>query len=105
ASRGAPGCSMPRRRTAAGTGEVSGFTRRVWAYLAPHRLPLAGALAQVALISACELLKPWPLKIIIDRVLTGQPAPWAWAAGASSTTLLLGACAALVLVYGALGGL
>jgi len=39
------------------------------------------ALGQVFLISACELLKPWPLKIIIDNVLSNQPLDWiGWAA-------------------------
>jgi ABC-type protease/lipase transport system fused ATPase/permease subunit len=34
------------------------------------------ALAQVCLISALELLKPWPLTLIIDSVLGGAPLPW-----------------------------
>jgi ATP-binding cassette subfamily B protein len=84
---------------------VRGFSGRVWTYLRPHRLTLGWALAQVLLISGCELLKPWPLKIIIDSVLGGEPLAWAWAAGWSRSSLLLAACSALVMIYGILGAL
>jgi ATP-binding cassette subfamily B protein len=61
------------------------------------------ALAQVCLISALELLKPWPLKLIIDSVLGGAPLPWELASGLGTGAMLLGACAALVVIYAALG--
>jgi len=61
------------------------------------------ALAQVCLISALELLKPWPLKLIIDSVLGGAPLPWGFAPDLGTGVLLLGACAALVVIYAALG--
>ena len=61
------------------------------------------ALAQVCLISALELLKPWPLKLIIDSVLGGAPLPWELASGLGTGTVLLGACAALVVIYATLG--
>jgi ATP-binding cassette subfamily B protein/subfamily B ATP-binding cassette protein MsbA len=57
------------------------------------------------LISALELLKPWPLKLIIDSVLGGGPLPWHWGAGWSTSSLLLAACLALVLIYAVLGAL
>src|SRR5438105_3391763 len=44
------------------------------------------------------MLKPWPLKIIIDSVLGGQPPPWGWPSGWSSQALLLAACPALFVV-------
>jgi ATP-binding cassette subfamily B protein len=84
---------------------VSGLAGRVLGYLRPHRLTLLWALAQVLLITGCELLKPWPLKIIIDSVLGGQPVPWGWPAGWSREALLLAACVALVLIYAVLGAL
>ncbi len=84
---------------------MSGFAARILRYLRPHRLSLLWALAQVLLISTCELLKPWPLKVIIDSVLGGEPLPGGWAAGWSPAALLLAACVALVLVYAALGAL
>jgi ATP-binding cassette, subfamily B, bacterial len=82
---------------------VSGFTRRVSGYIWPHRRRMLWALAQVCVISALELLKPWPLKLIIDSVLGGAPLPWGVGADLGSGALLLGACAALVVIYAALG--
>ena len=81
------------------------FAIRVLSYLPPYRQKLLWALIQVLLISALEMLKPWPLKIIIDSVLGGQPLPWGWPAGWSTETLLLAACVALVLTYAALAAL
>lgn len=78
---------------------------RVRSYLRPYLPTFVFALAQVAFISALELLKPWPLKIIIDHVLTETPMPWAFADSWSSQSLLLFACAGLVVVYLLLGGL
>jgi ATP-binding cassette, subfamily B, bacterial len=82
---------------------VSGFTRRVSSYIWPHRGRMLWALAQVCLISALELLKPWPLKLIIDSVLGGAPLPWGFAPDLGTGALLLAACAALVVIYAALG--
>src|SRR5258708_17808018 len=41
-------------------------------YLRAHRWRVAWALAQVFLIAGFELLKPWPLQIVIDYVLGGK---------------------------------
>jgi len=82
---------------------VSGFTRRVSGYIWPHRSRMLWALAQVCLISALELLKPWPLKLIIDSVLGGAALPWGFAPDLGTGALLLSACAALVVIYAALG--
>jgi ATP-binding cassette subfamily B protein/subfamily B ATP-binding cassette protein MsbA len=84
---------------------VSRFTRRVSAYLWPHRGPILWALGQVGLLSALELLKPWPIKLIIDSVLGGQPLPGGLGGGLSPGTLLLVACSALVVIYAALGAI
>jgi ATP-binding cassette subfamily B protein len=81
------------------------FAVRVLAYLRPYRRTLFWAFLQVLLIGACEMLKPWPLKIIIDSVLGGQPPPWGWPAGWSREAMLVAACAALVLTYAVLGAL
>ena len=51
---------------------------RVLGYLRPHRRALTWSLVQVMVVSAFELLKPWPLKIVIDSVLGHQPGPFAW---------------------------
>jgi len=78
---------------------------RAVSYLRPYRLNFAFALAQVIVITALELLKPWPLKIIIDNVLNGNPLAWNLTLGWSSETLLVVACISLVLVYLVVSGL
>jgi ATP-binding cassette subfamily B protein len=90
---------------------------RVLGYLRPHRRAVIWSLVQVMLVSAFELLKPWPLKIVIDSVLgqpsvSGQPsmpgrqpAPLGWAAGWLPAELLLAACAAFVVIHVAIGAL
>ena len=79
--------------------------REVLQYLWPYRFPFLVALGQVFLISGCELLKPWPLKFIIDNVLGGKPMPWKAAEAFSGQTILLFACIGLVVIYLLLGGL
>jgi ATP-binding cassette subfamily B protein/subfamily B ATP-binding cassette protein MsbA len=58
---------------------------------------------QVLLIGALELLKPWPLKLVVDHVLTDQPLPWTWLQAFAPQTLLLVGCLMLVLVYALIG--
>ena len=79
--------------------------RTVRSYLRPYLAAFVLALVQVLFISALELLKPWPLKIILDNVLSGKPLPWGFALNWSSQSLLLLACTGLVVVYLVLGGL
>ena len=79
--------------------------RTVRSYLRPYLAVFLFALVQVLFISALELLKPWPLKIIIDNVLTGNPLSWEWFPDWSPQTLLFFSCAGLVVVYAILGGL
>jgi ATP-binding cassette, subfamily B, bacterial len=81
------------------------MTRAVCTYLRPYLPAFVFALAQVIAITALELLKPWPLKIIIDNVLNGNPLAWNLTLGWSSQTLLVVACTGLVLVYLLWGGL
>ena len=79
--------------------------RTVLSYLKPYWPAFVFALGQLLFISALELLKPWPLKIIIDNVLSGSPLPWGFAPSWSSESLLVLACTGLVVVYLLLGGL
>jgi ATP-binding cassette, subfamily B, bacterial len=83
----------------------SSLRRQVLASLRPYRGMFIFALAQVVLIGGAELLKPWPLKIIIDNVLGRQPLSWPLLADWSPQTLLLAACGGLVCIYVVLGGL
>ena len=84
---------------------MSRFVRRISGYLWPYRGRMLWALGQVCLTSAFELLKPWPIKLIIDSVLGGQPLPGGLGAGLSLATVLLSACVALVIIYAAVGAL
>ena len=79
--------------------------KKVLKYLWPYRLPFLLALTEVFIMSGCELLKPWPLKIIIDNVLSGKAAPWNFAKGYSPGFLLLLATGGLVIIYIVLGGI
>ena len=79
--------------------------RSVRSYLRPYWRVFAWALTQVLFISALELLKPWPLKIIIDHVLANNPLPWKFAPNWSPEILLLVSCIGLVLVYVLFGAL
>ncbi len=79
--------------------------RQVFASLRPYRGMVGFAFAQVVLIGGAELLKPWPLKLIIDHVLGGQPLSWPVVAGWPREALLLAACVGLVGIYLVLGGL
>jgi ATP-binding cassette subfamily B protein/subfamily B ATP-binding cassette protein MsbA len=71
-------------------------------YLKAHRWQVAWALAQVFLITGFELLKPWPLQIVIDYVLGGKPASVGGMVGSflslPPTVLLLAACGGLIVV-------
>lgn len=74
-------------------------------YLRPYKFPFLIALAQVFIMSGCELLKPWPLKVIIDNVLSGKPAPWGLEKVYTPATLLILAAIGLVVIYIVLGGI
>ncbi|HYM02309.1 MAG TPA: ABC transporter ATP-binding protein [Stellaceae bacterium] len=73
-----------------------GFGWRLLPYLRPYRLRFFGVLLQVFLIAGVELLKPWPLQIIVDDVLGGKPIGIAALAGLTPLALLALACIALV---------
>jgi len=79
--------------------------REILRYLWPYRIPFTMALFQVILISAFEILKPWPLKVVIDNVLSGKPLEWSFAATFDNETILVLSCIGLVLIYLLLGGL
>ena len=82
-------------------------TPRTWAHFLPLLRPFGWRLAAAAIAMALEALvtvaRPWPLKIVIDRVLSHKPSrlPFldAWLDGAQFTgvEILYGACAATLL--------
>jgi ATP-binding cassette, subfamily B, bacterial len=67
-------------------------------YLRPYRWRFAWALAQVFLIAGFDLLKPWPLQLVIDHVLGGKPVAVPGLATLSAGALLVFACGGLVVV-------
>ncbi|HLX05269.1 MAG TPA: ABC transporter transmembrane domain-containing protein, partial [Candidatus Binatus sp.] len=69
----------------------------------PHLGRLAIAIAGVLLASATEVLKPWPLKIVIDNVLRGAPLVSSWIPSMPRSELLIAACVSLVILYALLG--
>jgi len=74
-------------------------------YLRAHRWAFAGIIGELLVINLFELLKPWPLKVVIDEILTNRGVAILPSMGWSSTTLLLIACLTLVLVHLMAGGL
>ena len=72
---------------------------QVLPYLAPHRWRIAAVLVQVFLIAGFELLKPWPLQVIIDDVLGGKRPALAVFQGMPAGRLLIFACLGLVVVH------
>jgi ATP-binding cassette subfamily B protein len=73
--------------------------RKLLPYLRPYRGRVAWALAQVFLITGFELLKPWPLQVVIDHVLGGKPLPIAGLEAAPPSRLLVLACLGIVVVH------
>ncbi len=73
--------------------------------LRPYRKAFLFAVLQVVLLNMLEILKPWPLKIVIDYVLPRHPPPWALLAGRSPSSLLVICTLGLLGIYASLGGL
>jgi ATP-binding cassette subfamily B protein/subfamily B ATP-binding cassette protein MsbA len=67
-------------------------------YLRPYRWRVAWALLQIFLIAGLELLKPWPLQLVVDDVLGGKTPNLPWLNGLSSAMLLVAACSGLVVI-------
>ena len=83
--------------------------RKFLPYLRMHRWQVGLALAQIFLVAGFELLKPWPLQIVIDYVLGGKAPPAASPMAALLSlpqgVLLLAACLGIVAVHLGSGGL
>lgn len=77
--------------------------QKILPYFWPYRFPFLWALGQIILIAGFELLKPWPLKFVIDNILGDKPLPWQFLSQWSDQTLLLGACVAIVVFYSLVG--
>src|SRR5208337_1556295 len=78
-------------------------TLRLYMLVLRRMRPYVGVLVlsivEVLLMAALEILKPWPIKIVIDNVLRGEPLRSAWIAPMSTNALLAAACLTLIGVY------
>jgi ATP-binding cassette, subfamily B, bacterial len=75
--------------------------RRFGSFLVPYRVRLSGGAFFTLASSALVLAQPWPLKVIVDNVLRGQPIDAPIVDGLGRTALLnvaIGALVAIVLV-------
>ncbi len=77
---------------------MGAFAWKFLPFLRPYRWRFAWALLQVFLIAGFDLLKPWPLQLVIDHVLAGKPVPAPWLGALPRGTLLIVACIGLVVV-------
>ena len=77
---------------------MGAFAWKFLPFLRPYRWRFAAALAQVFLIAGFDLLKPWPLQLVIDHVLAGKPVAAPWLGALGREMLLVVACLGLVLV-------
>ncbi len=74
--------------------------------LRPYRWPLAGAVSAMVLDAALTVLRPWPLKVVIDRVIShkskGSHVPfigqWLDSVTFDRMHILYGACAATLMI-------
>ncbi len=80
-------------------------TRRILRYLRPHWAGFGLALVFVGLQTAFEVAKPWPLKVIVDRVLGAETLGSTWLDSVDKPRLLLFACVAVVLIQGTLSAI
>jgi len=77
---------------------MSSLAWKLLPYLRPYKWRVAWALGQIFLIAGFELLKPWPLQLVIDDVLGGKTPTLPSLSGLTPTTLLAVACTGLVVV-------
>ena len=47
--------------------------RRFWPYIWPHRRGIAIVLAVMLAGVVLEVIKPWPMKVLVDNILGGKP--------------------------------
>jgi ATP-binding cassette subfamily B protein len=77
---------------------MRGLAWKLLPYLRPYRWRFGWALLQVFLIAGFDLLKPWPLQLVIDHVLGGKPLRLPVLSDLGAAPLLIVACVALVIV-------
>jgi len=96
---------MGRASARAAAGPSLGvWLRDVLPLLRPYRLALGWATVAMVLDAALTVLRPWPLKVVIDLVLSHRPSRvpflggWLAAAQPAPMSIVYGACAATLLI-------
>ncbi len=90
---------------------VKSLAQLVRDLLLPYRYKLSIILFAMLLETAMNLLTPWPLKIIIDNVISDHELParleWLgrWSAGGEHSMALAAACGAALVIFTSIGGL
>jgi ATP-binding cassette subfamily B protein len=90
-------------------GSTKQSTTRIWVenfvpLLRPFRKPLCWAGLAMILDAALTVFRPWPLKVVIDRVLSQRPSrvpflhAWLDHAPLSRLHILYGACATTLII-------
>jgi ATP-binding cassette subfamily B protein/subfamily B ATP-binding cassette protein MsbA len=72
--------------------------RRILRYLRPYRVGFDLALVLLGLQILFEIAKPWPLKVIVDRVLGAETLGRSWLDSVEKPQLLLIACVAIIVI-------
>ena len=93
-----PGRPKNRRLRPAAIGRL---VRRFSPHLRPYRRTLVGAAICMVGVAAAEIVRPWPLKIIFDGILSPQAEPagvlaWSLNLANDQTVLLAGAAGAIL---------
>jgi ATP-binding cassette, subfamily B, bacterial len=93
-----PAPPMPMTRLPPEMGTLALY-REVMRRMRPYAGRLLIAVAGVLIASAAEVLKPWPLKVVIDNVLRHEPLVSRWIPPWPPLELLEAACLSLVAIY------
>jgi ATP-binding cassette, subfamily B, bacterial len=82
---------------------MTGVFRKILPYLRPYLATFVFCLVLVLAVTAIELVKPWPLQIVVDNVLGGKGLTVPLLADLAPVALLAVACAGVVLVQALVG--
>jgi len=82
---------------------MSGVFRKVLPYLRPYAATFGFCLLLVLALSAFELVKPWPLQMVVDNVLGSKPLTIPALSELPNALLLIVACTSLVVIQAVVG--
>lgn len=86
---------------------MTAWHRRLLGYTRGHWPRLGMLMLCGALIMACEVIAPWPIKLLLDYVIVDQPLPngWGWlgmlAGGDAAGLIFLLAVMTIVVLWSA----